>query len=42
VLTLGQLPDPKLLLFSLAGSLLIAWLGYRIFKGLEPNFADVV
>ena len=42
VLTMGQLPDPKLLLFSVAGSLVIAWLGYRIFKGLEPNFADVV
>jgi ABC-type polysaccharide/polyol phosphate export permease len=42
VLSLGQLPDPELLLISLAESLLIAWLGYRVFKGLEPNFADVV
>jgi lipopolysaccharide transport system permease protein len=42
VLTLGQLPDPTLLLISLLQSLVIAWFGYRVFKGLEPNFADVV
>ena len=42
VLATGQLPDPSLLAISLVGSLIIAILGYRIFKGLEPNFADVV
>lgn len=41
-LTLGQLPDPALLGISLAGSLLVAAVGYRLFKRLEPNFADVV
>ncbi len=42
VLVLGELPDLGLLALSLAGSLLVAWLGYRIFKNFEPNFADVV
>ena len=41
-LTLGALPDPGLLGVSLAGTAVLAWAGYRIFKGLEPNFADVV
>ncbi len=42
VLALGELPDPGLLGLSVAGSLLVASVGYRIFKGLERNFADVV
>jgi ABC-type polysaccharide/polyol phosphate export permease len=42
VLALGKLPDPGLLLASLASGSLIAVLGYRLFKRLEPNFADVV
>ncbi|MDR7550685.1 MAG: ABC transporter permease [Armatimonadota bacterium] len=42
VLALGSWPDPSLLTVSLAGTAVILWAGYRIFKGLEPNFADVV
>ena len=42
VLVLGELPDLGLLTLSLVGSLLVASLGYRIFKSFEPNFADVV
>ncbi len=41
VLVLGELPDLGLLAVSLAGSLLVTWLGYRVFKSLEPGFADV-
>jgi lipopolysaccharide transport system permease protein len=41
-LALGDLPDPGLLALSLAGTLALAWLGYRIFKALEPNVADVL
>ncbi|HKV45498.1 MAG TPA: ABC transporter permease [bacterium] len=42
VLALGQPPDFALLAFSGAASLLVAWLGYKLFKYLEPGFADVV
>jgi ABC-type polysaccharide/polyol phosphate export permease len=42
VLALGRLPDPGLLAASLAGASLLAWAGYRVFKSLEPGFADVV
>jgi lipopolysaccharide transport system permease protein len=42
VLALGALPDPALLAMSTAGSALVAAIGYRIFKSLEPNFADVI
>jgi lipopolysaccharide transport system permease protein len=42
VLALGMLPDARLLATSLAGTLVLLWAGYRLFKGLEPNFADVV
>lgn len=42
ILALGQLPDPRLLGVSLAVSLLLLFLGYRVFKSLERNFADVV
>lgn len=41
-LALGQLPDLSLLAVSAAGTAVIAFAGYRIFKTLEPNFADVV
>jgi ABC-type polysaccharide/polyol phosphate export permease len=42
VLALGRLPGAGLLLVSSGGALVVAWLGYRVFKNLEPNFADVV
>jgi ABC-type polysaccharide/polyol phosphate export permease len=42
VLALGELPDSGLLAVSLAGTLIVLWMGYRIFKSLERNFADVV
>jgi lipopolysaccharide transport system permease protein len=42
VLALGQLPDPGPLAVSLVMTALVLALGYRIFKSLEPNFADVV
>lgn len=41
-LGLGALPSLELLAASLAGGLVWLWLGYRIFKSLEPNFADVI
>lgn len=41
-LALGRLPDLRLLGVSfLAGTVLLV-IGYRLFKSLEPNFADVV
>jgi ABC-type polysaccharide/polyol phosphate export permease len=42
VLALGEAPNLGLLGVSLAGSLLVLVAGYRLFKRLEPNFADVV
>jgi lipopolysaccharide transport system permease protein len=42
VLTVGELPDPALLGPSLAGTLVVAYVGLRVFRRLEPNFADVV
>jgi lipopolysaccharide transport system permease protein len=42
VLGLGVLPSPELLLASLAGGLVWLLLGYRLFKGMEPGFADVI
>lgn len=42
VLALGELPDAGLLVPSLIGTTVLLWAGYRLFKGLEPNFADVV
>lgn len=42
VLTQGQLPDPGWLAISVVESAFMAWAGYRLFKGLEPSFADVV
>ncbi|HEY1421104.1 MAG TPA: ABC transporter permease [Candidatus Dormibacteraeota bacterium] len=42
VLTQGQMPDPLLVGISAAETALVVWAGYRVFKGLEPGFADVV
>jgi lipopolysaccharide transport system permease protein len=42
VLALGGLPDWDLLAVSLAGTVAIGLVGYRMFKRLEPNFADVI
>jgi lipopolysaccharide transport system permease protein len=42
VLAKGQPPDGLLLAVSMVGTGLVLALGYRIFKKLEPNFADVV
>jgi lipopolysaccharide transport system permease protein len=42
MLGLGAPPDPELLGASLIGGLLWLWLGYRLFKAMEPNFADVI
>jgi ABC-type polysaccharide/polyol phosphate export permease len=42
VLGLGVLPSPELLGASLLGGLVWLWLGYRLFKSMEPNFADVI
>jgi lipopolysaccharide transport system permease protein len=42
VLGLGTLPPTELLLASLGGGVLWLWLGYRLFKAMEPNFADVI
>jgi len=42
VLALGQLPNPAFLGTSLLGAAIVALAGYRIFKRLEPNFADVM
>ena len=41
VLTLGQPPSPTLLAVSLVQILVVSMIGYRIFKRLEPLFADV-
>lgn len=42
VLANGDLPDPGLLAISTVGTFVVLILGYRVFKSLEPNFADVV
>ena len=42
MLALGEAPDPGALAISLAGTLVVFFVGYRMFKTLEPNFADVV
>jgi len=42
VLGLGVLPSAELLGASLFGGIVWLWLGYRLFKSMEPNFADVI
>jgi lipopolysaccharide transport system permease protein len=42
VLGLGLLPNPDVLLASLVGGIVWLFLGYRLFKGMEPSFADVI
>jgi len=42
VLGLGVLPSPELLGASLLGGAVWLWLGYRLFKAMEPSFADVI
>lgn len=41
-LALGVAPDAEALAISFAGTLVVFLVGYRVFKGLEPNFADVI
>jgi len=38
----GGPPDPGLFALSVVASFLVAWLGYLLFKYMEPGFADVV
>ncbi len=38
----GQVPDGGPLAISTVMVLLIAWGGYRVFKSMEPGFADVI
>lgn len=42
VLALGELPHFGLLGVSFVGTIVVLLVGYRVFKSLEPNFADVV
>jgi lipopolysaccharide transport system permease protein len=42
VLGLGVLPSPTLLGASLLGGLIWLLFSYRLFKSMEPNFADVI
>jgi ABC-type polysaccharide/polyol phosphate export permease len=42
VLGLGIWPSLELLGASLISGLLWLWLGYRLFKAMEPGFADVI
>lgn len=42
VLALGQLPDGGVLLASCVVTLVLALVGFRVFKRLEPAFADVI
>ena len=42
VLALGELPDLRLIIVSLAATLVLLLAAYRLFKTLEPHFADVV
>jgi lipopolysaccharide transport system permease protein len=42
VLGLGVMPSPELLGVSLIGGLVWLWFGYRLFKAMEPSFADVI
>jgi lipopolysaccharide transport system permease protein len=42
VLARGMVPDFALLAASLTGMAVLGFLGYLLFKRLEPNFADVI
>jgi lipopolysaccharide transport system permease protein len=42
VLARGQVPDPATLGISVASGIVYSFLGYLLFKRLEPNFADVI
>jgi len=42
VLALDQAPDWGLLGLSLVSALVVLVVGYRVFKGLEPEFSDVI
>jgi len=42
VLSQGQWPDPHAFAISATASCVIACLGYWMFKGMEPGFADAV
>jgi lipopolysaccharide transport system permease protein len=42
VLGLGVLPSLDVLIASAVGAVVWLWLGYRLFKAMEPNFADVI
>ncbi len=42
VLGIGVLPSAELLAASAAGGVIWLWLGYRMFKAMEPSFADVI
>jgi lipopolysaccharide transport system permease protein len=41
-LALGESPDGPALAISVAGTIVVSFFGYRAFKALEPNFADVI
>jgi homopolymeric O-antigen transport system permease protein len=41
-LALGQSPDGPALAISVVGTIVVSFIGYRAFKALEPNFADVI
>jgi homopolymeric O-antigen transport system permease protein len=41
-LALGEPPDGPALTIGVAGTIVVSFIGYRAFKALEPNFADVI
>ena len=41
-LALGESPDGPALAIGVAGTIAVSFIGYRAFKALEPNFADVI
>jgi lipopolysaccharide transport system permease protein len=41
-LALGTMPDPVPFAISATACVVVAWIGYRLFKRFEPGFADVV
>lgn len=42
VLTQGRMPDLHLSAIGVVGALIVGWTGYRLFKYLEPGFADTL